>query len=116
MRFHFLAVSAIIWVLFAETAFAQTFTGTLDGYWSYNTNTAAFQLNCFRAFDIDDQAFSMNYGEVAVSRTLPQHSFHGVILRCGPNTVATGPQKRFSTRRRAKTPASSITRTPLRLV
>jgi hypothetical protein len=27
MRFHVLAVSAIIWLLFAETGFAQTFTG-----------------------------------------------------------------------------------------
>jgi hypothetical protein len=67
MRFHFLVVSAIIWILFTGTGFAQTFTGTLDGYWSYNTNTPAFQLNSFRAFDIHDQAFSLNYGELAVA-------------------------------------------------
>jgi Putative beta-barrel porin-2, OmpL-like. bbp2 len=67
MRFHFLVFSAIIWLLFTGTGFAQSFTGTLDGYWSYNTNTPAFQLNSFRAFDIHDQAFSMNYGELAVA-------------------------------------------------
>ena len=57
----------IIWILFTGTGYAQTFTGTLDGYWSYNTNTPAFQLNSFRAFDIRAQAFSLNYGELAVA-------------------------------------------------
>jgi hypothetical protein len=66
MRFHFLIVSAVIWILFTGTGYSQSFTGTLDGYWSYNTNTPAFQLNRFRAFDIHDQSFSLNYGELAV--------------------------------------------------
>jgi hypothetical protein len=42
MRIHILVVSAVIWILLAGTAFAQTFTGTLDGYWSYNTNRTGF--------------------------------------------------------------------------
>jgi len=67
MRYHFLVVSAVIWILFTGTGYSQTFTGTLDGYWSYNTNTPAFQLNSFRAFDVHDQSFSLNYGELAVS-------------------------------------------------
>jgi hypothetical protein len=66
MRFHFLVVSAVIWILFTGTGYAQTFTGTLDAYASYNTNTPAFRLNSFRAFDIHDQTFSMNYGELAI--------------------------------------------------
>jgi len=75
MRFHFLAVSAIIWILFAGTGFAQTITGTLDGDWSYNTNTPAFQLNSFRAFDIHDQAGVFwqgvaAYGKVKASKRL----------------------------------------------
>ena len=32
MRFHILVVSAVIWLLFTGTGYAQTFTGTLDGY------------------------------------------------------------------------------------
>jgi len=66
MRFYILVVSAVIWILSTGTAYSQTFTGTLDGYWSYNTNTPAFRLNSFRAFDVHDQSFSFNYGEIAV--------------------------------------------------
>jgi hypothetical protein len=66
MRFRFLFVSAVIWVLTAGTGYSQTITGMLDGYWSYNNNTPAFRLNSNRAFDIKDQSFSMNYGELAV--------------------------------------------------
>lgn len=69
MRSRFLVVSAVIWVLCAGTGYAQTLKGTLDGYWSYNTNTPVFRFNALRAFDVNDQAFSLNYGELAVNYT-----------------------------------------------
>jgi hypothetical protein len=76
MRLRFLVVSLMVLALSAGTGFAQTFTGTVDGYWLYNsitphnaggscrTNSSA--CNQYRAFDINDQAFSLNYGELAV--------------------------------------------------
>jgi len=68
MRLRFLVVSLVVLALSAGTGFAQTFTGTIDGYWSYNSlkphigNTT----NQLRAFDIRDQSFALNYGEIAV--------------------------------------------------
>jgi hypothetical protein len=41
----------------------------IDGYWSYNGNTpisGGQRVNVGRAFDLYDQAFSLNYGELAV--------------------------------------------------
>jgi len=66
MRLRFSFISMIVSVLSAGTGYSQTVTGTLDGYWSYNNNTPAFRLNTVRAFDIKDQSFSMNYGELAL--------------------------------------------------
>ena len=69
MRLRFLVVSMIVLALSAGTGYAQTFTGTLDGYWSYNGNTPVVggqRVNFNRAFDVYDQAFSFNYGELAV--------------------------------------------------
>jgi hypothetical protein len=70
MRLRFLVVSMIVLALSAGTGYAQTFTGTIDGYWSYNGNTpvdgAGQRVNVGRAFDLYDQAFSLNYGELAV--------------------------------------------------
>jgi hypothetical protein len=69
MRLRFLVVSMIVLALSAGTGYAQTFTGTIDGYWSYNSNTpvkAGQRVNVGRAFDLYDQAFSLNYGELAV--------------------------------------------------
>jgi hypothetical protein len=66
MRLRFLIVSAVIWVAFTGIGHSQTFTGMLDGYWSYNLNTPVFRFNNLRAFDVNDQAFSLNYGELAV--------------------------------------------------
>jgi hypothetical protein len=56
-------------ILSAGTGYSQTFTGLLDGYYSYNTNTPNLggnRFNKYRAFDQRDQAFSLNYGEIAV--------------------------------------------------
>lgn len=66
MRLRFLVMAAVIWVLFTGIGYSQTFTGMVDGYWSYNSNKPIFRFNNFRAFDVTDQAFSMNYGELAV--------------------------------------------------
>jgi Putative beta-barrel porin-2, OmpL-like. bbp2 len=76
MRLRFLVVSIAALVLFTGTGYAQTFTGTVDGYWSYNTNTPQIpdpsdptklvRRNTYRAFDINDQSFSMNYAELAI--------------------------------------------------
>jgi hypothetical protein len=71
MRLRFLAVSLVVLALSAGTGFSQTFTGTVDGYYSYNFNKpqippALARTNNFRAFDTRDQAFSLNYGEIAV--------------------------------------------------
>ena len=70
MRLRFLVVSLVVLALSAGTGYAQTFTGTVDGYWSYNSNTpdnpVGSHTNSFRAFDFRDQTFSMNYGELAV--------------------------------------------------
>ena len=69
MRLRFLVVSMIVLALSAGTGYAQTFTGTIDGYWSYNGNTpvqGGQRVNVGRAFDLYDQAFSLNYGELAV--------------------------------------------------
>jgi len=69
MRLRFLALSLVVLAFSTGTAFSQTFTGTIDGYWSYNFNkpqVAAGRVNNFRAFDIHDQSFSLNYGELAI--------------------------------------------------
>jgi Putative beta-barrel porin-2, OmpL-like. bbp2 len=69
MRLRFLVVSMIVLALSAGTGYAQTFTGMIDGYWSYNGNTPVQngqRFNQYRAFDLYDQAFSLNYGELAV--------------------------------------------------
>jgi len=69
MRLRFLVVSVMVLALSAGTGYAQTFTGTVDGYWSYNGNTpiqGGQRVNPGRAFDLYDQAFSLNYGELAV--------------------------------------------------
>jgi hypothetical protein len=69
MRLRFLVVSMIVLALSAGTGYAQTFTGMIDGYWSYNGNTpiqGGQRVNIGRAFDLYDQAFSLNYGELAV--------------------------------------------------
>jgi Putative beta-barrel porin-2, OmpL-like. bbp2 len=69
MRLRFLVVSMIVLALSAGTGYAQTFTGMIDGYWSYNGNTpiqGGQRVNVGRAFDLYDQAFSLNYGELAV--------------------------------------------------
>jgi len=69
MRLRFLVVSMIVLALSAVTGYAQTFTGTVDGYWSYNGNTPIVggeRVNVGRAFDLYDQAFSLNYGELAI--------------------------------------------------
>jgi hypothetical protein len=76
MRLRFLVVSLMVLALSAGTGFAQTFTGTLDGYWLYNSITPhnaggsclsnPNACNQYRAFDINDQSFSLNYGEIAV--------------------------------------------------
>ena len=77
MRLRFLVVSLLL-VLTAGTGYAQTFTGTIDGYWSYNTNTPNFdpsdpltglnleRRNPYRAFDVRDQSFALQYGEIAI--------------------------------------------------
>lgn len=69
MRLRFLAVFLVVCALFTGTGFSQTFTGTLDGYYSYNFNKAIVggqRINNYRAFDTRDQTFSLNYGEIAV--------------------------------------------------
>ena len=53
MRLRLLAVFLVVFALFTGTGFSQTFTGTVDGYYSYNTNkpntAAAGRTNDFRA-------------------------------------------------------------------
>ena len=76
MRLRFLVVSLAVLALSAGTGFAQTFSGTVDGYWLYNSITphnaggSCFSnpdtCNQYRAFDINDQSFSLNYGELTV--------------------------------------------------
>lgn len=78
MRLRLLVVSSLLLVFCTGTGYAQTFMGTIDGYWSYNTNTPNYELdplnnpgvvtrrNPYRAFDINDQSFSLNYGELAI--------------------------------------------------
>jgi hypothetical protein len=59
----------IVLALSAGTGYAQTFTGMIDGYWSYNGNTPIIggqRVNPGRAFDLYDQAFSFNSGELAI--------------------------------------------------
>jgi len=69
MRLRFLAVSLVVFALSMGTGFSQTFTGTLDGYYSYNFNkpiVGGVRTNDLRAFDTRDRSFSFNYGEIAV--------------------------------------------------
>jgi len=69
MRLRLLAVFLVVFVLSTGTGYSQTFTGLLDGYWSYNfnkPNLGGSRTNDFRAFDTRDQSFSLNYGEIAV--------------------------------------------------
>src|SRR6185295_15010740 len=71
MRLRFLAVSLVVFALSTGIGFSQTFTGTLDGYYGYNFNKPQVgpsleRKNDYRAFDIHDQSFSFNYGELAV--------------------------------------------------
>ena len=80
MRLRFLILSFAVLILAAGTGYAQTFTGTLDGYWSYNSITpidptsdrltnfdpTGDRFNNLRAFDTRDRTFSLNYGEIAM--------------------------------------------------
>src|SRR4051794_27197541 len=59
---------AVAFVLLAGTAQAQTFTGTLDGYYSGNFNDQTGRKNAGRAFDFRNNEFSLNYGEVAIEQ------------------------------------------------
>jgi hypothetical protein len=71
MRFRLLVMSLVVFALLAGTGFSQTFSGTIDGYWSYNFNKPRVgpdleRTNDFRAFDFRDQTFSLNYAELAI--------------------------------------------------
>src|ERR1043165_2658866 len=71
MRLRFLAVSLVVFALSTGIGFSQTFTGTLDGYYTYNFNKPQVgpklqRTNDLRAFAVHDQSFSWNYGELAV--------------------------------------------------
>src|SRR5262245_7268328 len=69
MRLRFLAVSLVVFAVATGTGFSQTFTGTMDGYYSFNFNKPVVggqRVNDLRAFDTRDQSFSLNYGELAV--------------------------------------------------
>jgi len=57
-----------VFLLLAGTALAQTFTGTLDGYYSGNFNNNTHRKNGYRAFDTTNNEFSLNYAELAVER------------------------------------------------
>ena len=82
MRLRFLVVSFVVLALSAGTGFAQTFKGTFDGYWEYNTitprnaPTREERRNQYRAFDIRDQSFSLNYAEVSVDYKPNQVGMH----------------------------------------
>ena len=78
MRLRSFAVSlTLVFLMFSGTAFSQTFTGLFDGYYGYNFNKPANQLNQFnngvqsRAFDVNSQMFSLNYVELAVEKKGP---------------------------------------------
>jgi hypothetical protein len=66
MRLRFL----VVFLLLSGTAFSQSFTGMVDGYWSYNANTPmdsfGDRINSHRAFDVRDQQFALNYAELAI--------------------------------------------------
>lgn len=55
-----------VFLLLTGTAFSQTFTGTLDGYYSGNFNDLTSRKNGYRAFDINNNQFSLNYAELAI--------------------------------------------------
>ena len=57
---------AIAFLVLAGTAHAQTFTGTLDGYYAGNFNDATGRKNAGRAFDFRNNEFSLNYAELAI--------------------------------------------------
>src|SRR3954468_9902930 len=58
----------LFFLLMAGTAFSQTFTGFVDGYYGYNFNKPATGLNTYRNFDINHNQFSLNYAELAVEQ------------------------------------------------
>jgi hypothetical protein len=89
MRFHFLVVSAVIWILFTGTGYAQTFTGT---------------------FGIHDQAFCMNLQSFTATAQIPWSDLTlWTEYRRDWSTDA------IFNKTKAKTPSFSITRTRLRL-
>jgi hypothetical protein len=58
----------IVFLLMAGTAFSQTFTGTIDGYYLGNFNKPPSRTNQFRAFDLNHNEFSLNYAELAIEQ------------------------------------------------
>lgn len=58
----------VVFLLLAGTAFSQTFTGTIDGYYSGNFNKPASRTNGVRAFDLNHNEFSLNYAELAIEQ------------------------------------------------
>jgi hypothetical protein len=67
MRLRLLVVSLVVLVLSAGTGYAQTFTGMVDGYWNYASNKPKDpNTSQFRAFDVRNESFALNYAELAV--------------------------------------------------
>ena len=66
MPLQFLIMSVMVLVLCTGSGFSQTITGTLDRHWSYNSNNHATPINSFRAFDLSDQPFFVNSGELVM--------------------------------------------------
>lgn len=58
----------VVFLLMAGTAFSQTFTGTIDGYYGGNFNKPASRTNGFRAFDLNHNEFSFSYAELAIEQ------------------------------------------------
>ncbi len=56
----------VLFLLIPGTAFAQTFSGFLDGYYGYNFNRPGSRKNLYRNFDFNHNQFSLNYAELAV--------------------------------------------------
>ena len=55
-----------VFLLMTGTALSQSFTGTIDGYYSGNFNDLTRRTNALRAFDIRNNEFSLNYAELAI--------------------------------------------------